>query len=48
MKRNVDSTHACWGPTATVNGCDLALPTRTQTSEQEYDLAAVNAVHGGR
>ena len=43
MKRSGDSTHHCWSPTLTVNGRDLTLPTRTQTSEQEYnDLAASN------
>ena len=43
MKRSGDSTHHCWSPTLTVNGRDLTFPTRTQTSEQEYnDLAASN------
>jgi len=38
-----DSTHACRSPTPTVNGRDLTLSTRTQTSEQEYsDLAVSN------
>jgi len=37
------STHPCWSPTPMVNGHDLTLPTRTQTSEQEYsDLTASN------
>ena len=42
MKRSDDSTHPyCRSPTPTLNGCDVTLPTRTQTSEQEYsDLAA--------
>ena len=43
MKRSGDSTHPCGSPTPTVNGQDLTLPTRTQTSEQEYsDLTASN------
>ena len=32
MKMSGDSTHHCWSPTLTVNGRDLTLPTRTQTS----------------
>jgi len=36
MKRSGDSTHPCQSPTPTVNGRDLTLTTRTQTSEQEY------------
>jgi len=32
-KMSDDSTHLCWSPTPTVNGRDLTLPTRTQTSE---------------
>jgi len=35
MIRNGDSTHPCRSPKPTVNGRDLALPTRKQTSEQE-------------
>ena len=44
MKRSDGSTHPyCRSPTPTLNGRDLTLPTRTQTSEQEYsDLAASN------
>jgi len=43
MKRSGDSKHPCQSPTPTVNGRDLTLPTRTQTSEQEYsDLTASN------
>jgi len=43
MKRNGGSTHPCRSPTSTVNGRDLTLPKRTQTSEQEYsELAASN------
>jgi len=43
MKRSGDSTHVCRSPTPTVDGRDLTLPTRTQTSEQEHsDLAASN------
>ena len=36
MKRCGDSTHHCRIPTLTMNGCDLAPSTRTQSSEQEY------------
>jgi len=35
MKKIGDRTHPCWGPTPTMIGCDLTLPTQTQTSEQE-------------
>ena len=43
MKRSGDSTHLCRSPTTMVNGRDLTLPKRTQTSEQKYsDLAARN------
>jgi len=43
MKRSGDSTHPCRSPTSTVNGRDLTLLKRTQTSEQEHsDLAASN------
>ena len=43
MKRSDDSTHPCRSPTPTVNGRDVTLPTRTQTSEQKYrDLMANN------
>jgi len=35
--------HTLVGATPTVNGCDLSPPTRTQTSEQEYnELMATN------
>ena len=38
-----DNTHPIRSPTATVNGFDLTLPTRLQTSEQDYsDLTASN------
>jgi len=41
MKKSVDSTHPCRSRTPTVNGRDLTIPTRTQTSEQEHsDLTA--------
>jgi len=43
MNRSDDSTHVCRRPTPTVNGRDLTLPTRKQTSEQEYsELTASN------
>jgi len=43
IKRSGDSAHPCRRPIPTVNGRDLTLPTRRQTSEQEYiDLAASN------
>jgi len=41
MKKSRDSTQPCRSQTPTVNGHDLILPTRTQTSELEYsDLTA--------
>jgi len=41
MKSSGDSTHHCQSPTVTVNGCNLTLPTWTQTSEQKCsDLTA--------
>jgi len=43
MKRSGDSTHPCRSPTPTMSGRDLTLPTRTQTSEQDYsDFMASN------
>jgi len=43
MQSSGDSIHPCRSLTPTVNGHDLTLPTRTQTSEQEYsDLTASN------
>ena len=42
-ERSNDSTHRCRSPTPTVNGRDLTLPTRVQTSEEQYiDLTASN------
>ena len=42
-EKRSNSTHPCRSPTSTVNGRDLTLPMRTQTSEQEYsDLTASN------
>jgi len=44
IKRSDGSTHPhCRSPTPTLNGRELTLPTRTQTSELEYsDLVASN------
>jgi len=42
MKRSGESTHLCRSPTPMVNGRDLTLLTRTQTSDEEYSyLTAV-------
>ena len=41
LERTSDNTHTCRSPTPTVNGCDLTLPTRTQTSDETtMDLTA--------
>jgi len=41
MNRSGDSTHSCWSTTPIA--CDLAPPTRTKRSEEEYnDLTASN------
>jgi len=45
MKRSGDSTHHCRSLTPTLNGCDLTLSTRTQSSEQEYSYLTASKRH---
>jgi len=40
LKGQGDSTHTCSSPTPTVDGCDVTLPTRTQTSEEDHSESA--------
>ena len=45
MKRSGDSTHHCWSPTLTLNGCDLTPSTWTQSFEQEYSYLMASKRH---
>jgi len=45
MKKSRERTHPSRSPAATVNGGDLTLLTRKQTSDQEY--SNLTAVTGG-
>ena len=44
-QKSGDSTHHCWSPTPTLNGCDLPPSTRTQFSEQEYSYLTASKRH---
>jgi len=43
--KSTDSTHHCWSPTPTLNGCDLTPSIETQSSEQEYSYLTVSMRH---
>ena len=45
MNTSSDSTHHCRNPTPTLDGCDLTLLTRTQSSEQEYSYLTASKRH---